>query len=147
MVKNQLKTRLELSNQLYLDLLSHIPDEFLSSKLHNLPSNTIGEQIWCVVGARDSYLRAAKAGTWQGFECPLDPSKVTDEQAVRKILISTTKELSEYLSGPEELSESSLKYLLDLVEHEAQHHGQIARYLYGMKLGVPASWKKRYNFD
>ncbi len=147
MMKNQLKNRLELSNQLYLDLISHIPESLLASKLCDLPSNTIGAQIWCVVGARDSYLRAAKAGSWQGFECPLDESKTTEANSVREALNSTGKQVSSYLSESIELPESVIKYLLDLLEHEAQHHGQLARYLYGLKVGVPQSWKDRYHFD
>lgn len=147
MINSQLRTRLELSNQLYVDLVAHIPESLLASKLSNLPSNTIGAQIWCVVGARDSYLRAAQAGSWQGFKCPLDAKKVTEAQSVIEALHKTANDLSQYLNTVTDLNEPSLKFLLDLIEHEAQHHGQLARYLYGLKVGVPASWKKRYNFD
>lgn len=147
MLKNQLRSRLELSNKLYLDLVSHIPERLLASKLRDLPSNTIGAQIWCVLGARDSYIRAAKAGSWQGFNCPLDGSKTADAKAVTEVLISTGKQVDAYLNEPSNLSEPQVKYLLDLLEHEAQHHGQLARYLYGLKVGVPQSWKDRYHFD
>jgi hypothetical protein len=147
MLKNQLRSRLERSNQLYCDLVDHIPESLLASKLQDLPSNTIGAQIWCVVGARDSYLRAAKAGSWQGFKCPLAGDKVTDAMAVRQALSSTAEQISFYLTEPAELTEPAAKFLLDLLEHEAQHHGQLARYLYGLKAGVPQSWKDRYNFD
>lgn len=147
MLRTQLRSRLELSNKLYLDLVSHIPEGLLASKLQNLPSNTIGAQIWCVLGARDSYLRAAKAGSWQGFNCPLDGNKTTDAKAVTEVLISTGRQVSSYLNESSELSETETKFLLDLLEHEAQHHGQLARYLYGLKVGVPQSWKDRYHFD
>ncbi len=147
MLKTQLQNRLALSNELYLDLVSHIPESLLASKLCDLPSNTIGAQLWCVVGARDSYLRAAKAGQWQGFKCPLDSNKTTEANAVKESLSTTASEVNSYLGATRELSEASIKFLLDLLEHEAQHHGQLARYLYGLKVGVPVSWKKRYNFD
>ena len=147
MLKKQLKERLGLSNQLYLDLVSHIPANLLGSKLRDLPSNTVGAQIWCVVGARDSYLRAAQAGKWQGFKCPLDGNKTTDQNAVSAALTSTGEAVTAYLETTEELPEAAAKFLLDLLEHEAQHHGQLARYLYGLKVGVPISWKRRYNFD
>ena len=147
MLKSQLRSRLELSSQLYLDLISHIPESLLASKLRDLPSNTIGAQLWCVIGARDSYLRAAKAGSWQGFKCPLAGDQVTDAVAVREVLTSTGRQISAYLNEPAELPEPAVKYLFDLLEHEAQHHGQLARYLYGLKVGVPQSWKSRYNFD
>ena len=147
MIKNQLEHRFELSNRLYLDLVIHIPESLLGSKLRDLPSNTIGAQIWCVVGARDSYLRAAKAGQWQGFKCPLDGNKTTDASEVKEVLAKTGEQVGNFLAEAGELSEAALKFLLDLLEHEAQHHGQLARYLYGLKVGVPDSWKKRYNFD
>lgn len=147
MIKAQFKNRLELSNQLYLDLLSHVPENLLGSKLADLPSNTIGQQIWCVVGARNSYLKAAKAGSWQGFSCPLASDKTTDVNAVRTALVSTGEEVKAYLEHANEVSEPAVKFLFDLLEHEAQHHGQLARYLYGLKVGVPQSWKTRYHFD
>jgi hypothetical protein len=147
MIKNQLKNRLERSNKLYLDLIAHIPESLLGSKLRDLPSNTIGSQIWCVVGARDSYLRAAKAGQWQGFKCPLEGSKTTEAKAVSELLMNTGEQINIFMSEPGELSEDALKFVLDLLEHESQHHGQLARYLYGLKVGVPQSWKDRYHFD
>ena len=147
MLKKQLRSRLETSNKLYLDLVSHIPEALLASKLPDLPSNTIGAQVWCVLGARNSYLIAAQAGGWQGFKSPLDGNKTSDAKAVTEVLLSTGKQVDAYLSESTELSESAVKFLLDLLEHEAQHHGQLARYLYGLKVGVPQSWKDRYHFD
>ncbi|WP_413290896.1 hypothetical protein [Bdellovibrio sp. HCB337] len=147
MLKTQFKDRLERSTKLYLDLVSHVPEAALGSKLVNLPSNTIGQQLWCVVGARHSYIKAAKAGAWDGFECPLDWDKTTDTKEVQAALQSTGESISEFLKREDSLSEAQLKFLFDLLEHEAQHHGQLARYLYGLKLGVPQSWKDRYHFD
>ena len=147
MLKHQLRTRLERATTLYVDLIDHIPEQLLASRLGDLPSNTIGAQLWCVIGARDSYVRAAKAGSWQGFECPLDASSITDANAVRDALTSTGRQVSDYLNDSVELSEPAVTYLFDLLEHEAQHHGQLARYLYGLKVGVPQSWKDRYHFD
>jgi hypothetical protein len=39
------------------------------------------------------------------------------------------------------------RLVLDLLEHEAAHHGQLIRYLYGLKLPIPAGWKRRYALD
>jgi len=36
---------------------------------------------------------------------------------------------------------------LDLLEHEAAHQGQLIRYLYGLALPIPASWKRRYALE
>lgn len=30
------------------------------------------------------------------------------------------------------------------LEHEAAHQGQLIRYLYGLRLAIPESWRKRY---
>ncbi|MNL10539.1 hypothetical protein D3C87_1313410 [compost metagenome] len=119
----------------------------MSSKLADLPSNTIGQQLWCVIGARNSYLKAAEAQSWQGFSCPLEWDKTTEAKSVRQALESTGDQVSKFFEQAGDLSEGAVKFLLDLLEHEAQHHGQLARYLYGLKVGVPESWKKRYNFD
>jgi hypothetical protein len=35
-------------------------------------------------------------------------------------------------------------FLLDWLEHEAAHQGQLIRYLYGLRLAIPQSWRKRY---
>jgi uncharacterized damage-inducible protein DinB len=34
-----------------------------------------------------------------------------------------------------------------LLEHEVQHHGQLIRYLYGLGIERPESWKQRYALD
>lgn len=147
MLINQLRRRFEISNRLYLDLVSHIPEALLSSKLVDLPSNSIGAQLWCVLGARNSYLKAARVGSWQGFSPPIDGKKILEAKAVTEVLLTTGQQVDVYLAESTELSEHALKLLLDLLEHEAQHHGQLARYLYGLKVGVPKSWKDRYHFD
>lgn len=147
MLINEFTNRLALSNKLYLDLLSHFPDGTLEKKLANLPSNTIGQQLWCVIGARHSYIKAAQAGKWDGFECPLAWDKTVIVEEVRNALVSTAKNVSTFLSSASELSEAQVGFLFSLLEHEAQHHGQLARYMYGLKLGVPQSWKDRYHFD
>lgn len=47
------------------DLVEYLDEANLQLKLPNLPSNTIGEQFWCMVGARESYLKAIqKMGGW-----------------------------------------------------------------------------------
>ncbi len=147
MYHKKIHWRLERTNRLFLDLLEFIPNEYLSSKLSNLPSNTIGQQLWCVIGARSSYLKAIKAGEWKGFECCLSWKETSNAERVKEALNSTFTELNSYLNNTTELEDSGISYLIDLLEHEVQHHGQLIRYLYGLKLGVPKSWQDRYNLD
>lgn len=49
---------------LTFDLVDAINADDLQLKLKDLPSNTIGEQIWCIVGARESYLKAIINQSW-----------------------------------------------------------------------------------
>lgn len=134
--------KLERAFILYDELLKFLPESELEKKLPNLPSNQLGQQLWCVVGARRSYLNALKAGKWLGFECPLSWENAKVKKEVLKSLQNTAKDLTDFLKSDQRYSES---IALDLLEHETQHHGQIIRYLYGLNLGVPDSWKKRYN--
>jgi len=135
----------ERSFGLYRDLIGGLNAETLGSKLNGVPSNTLGAQLWCVVGARESYARAVAAGAWAGFSCsltaPTDRASVvasirTSEDAVRQVLTA--------LDGDDD---SRARLLVDLLEHETQHHGQLIRYLYGLRLPIPPSWKSRYALD
>lgn len=137
-----IRTRLQRSNTLYRDLVLELESTALTWRLGELPSNTIGQQIWCVVGARESYLAAARRGAWAGFSCSL-----TDTTAATPILTalkSSIGSLDEFLAEAAPLDGAAADFLLDLLEHEAQHHGQLIRYLYGMRLPIPDSWKARY---
>jgi hypothetical protein len=137
-----LSARFERSFGLYRDLLEGIGPEALGWRLGDLPSNTIGGQLWCVIGARESYSRAIRAGAWVGFSCSLDdpgsPAKVG------AALAASERDVRDALGGliaPETVTSG---LILDLLEHEAAHQGQLIRYLYGLKLAIPASWKARY---
>lgn len=143
-MKHPLRERLTRANGLFVDLVGHVPEEALASHLGELRSNTIGEQLWCVVGARNSYLNAARVGSWQGFSCPLTKAQITRKD-VAAALTSVFDDLEAFLASAPELTEAQEDYLWDLLEHEVQHHGQVIRYLYGLGLGVPESWKRRYN--
>jgi len=71
MKKTILKEKLERSFKLYDDLIEFLSEDTLAKRLPGLPSNELGQQLWCVVGARNSYLKALKAGEWKGFDCPM----------------------------------------------------------------------------
>lgn len=142
-----LKEKLQRSFGLYEDLIQNLKEENLASDLAGLPSNTIGQQLWCVVGARQSYLKAILAGGWQGFACGLDWKSTTNKTAVLQHLIDTKQDFLSSIEKLSSLTAAQQSLMIDLIEHEAQHHGQLVRYLYGQKIPVPATWKKRYNLD
>lgn len=128
--------------KLYRDFIDEVEPGVLSSKLPQLPSNTVGEQLWCVVGARESYTRAIEAGQWSGFSCSL--TTATDQQAIADALHHSAEALKRVLDKAEELGDEQYRLLINLLEHEAAHQGQLIRYFYGLKVPIPESWKSRY---
>ena len=50
--------KLDRSFKLTHDLVTHLAESALSLNLPNLPSNQIAGQLWCIVGARESYFKA-----------------------------------------------------------------------------------------
>jgi hypothetical protein len=123
------------------DLIQHLPEEALVHKLGDLPSNTIGQQLWCMIGARESYLKAAVKNEWSGFGCSL-----FDTRSKTEVLDCLKKSENDWFTYLEEkaLNENQTAFLMDLLEHELQHHGQLIRYVYGNRLSFPASWHERY---
>lgn len=135
-------SRLDRAFKLTFDLYASLNEPTLQSKLKNLPSNTLGEQVWCIIGARESYFNAIENKSWIGFSCSLKDA--SSKQGVEDKLQSSYDQIQtlkqKTLTDPKEL-----KFLFDLLEHEIQHHGQLIRYIYGNKLVFPDSWKKRYS--
>ena len=64
-MNQKLKAHLIRSFKLTHDLFAHLDEESLSLDLPSLPSNRIADQVWCIVGARESYSQAIEAGGWQ----------------------------------------------------------------------------------
>ena len=95
-----------------------------------------------MVGARESYVRAARAGSWQGFDCSLADDEDADQ--VRAALEQSAAEVDAWLGELDPGDADSIEVALRLLEHETQHHGQLIRYLYAVPLPVPASWVQRY---
>lgn len=139
-VNESLRTRLDRAFQLTFDLVRHLDESFLRLDLPNLPSNHISGQLWCIVGARESYIKAIEAGSWQGFSCSLETPRV--KESVLAALVDSHN-LFARLSF-DELNGKQVELAFDLLEHEVQHHGQLIRYVYGNGLTFPQSWNKRY---
>ncbi len=139
-MSHQLKTRLDRSFKLTHDLILHLDEICLSLDLPGLPSNRIADQLWCIVGARESYTRAIEMGGWQGFSCSLTTPLV--KQAVLVALEATRQQMNEIDFS--NLIDTQVELVFDLLEHEVQHHGQLIRFVYGNRLTFPNSWNKRY---
>jgi uncharacterized damage-inducible protein DinB len=146
-VNQLLRRRLELANTLYLDFVDTVTSENLGSHLADLPSDTVGHQLWCVLGARESFPRAARAGDWQGFTSPVTKEQTTDAASLRAAFVQTAADVDEWVTGIAADDDDSLRYVLALLEHETQHHGQLIRYLYGLGIERPQSWQRQYALD
>ena len=147
MIYGILQDRLSKAMELTDALASEVTAQSLA--LHNATgrSNTIGEQFWCLVGARESYAKAFEHGVWSGFSCSLNSKSVQDPEVVRSALESTnTLVQAKIRSIPEaNVDESRVSILFDLEQHEVQHHGQLIRYFYANGLPFPADFAKRYS--
>ena len=135
-----LKAKLDRSFKLTQDLVEHLDQTSLNLDLPGLPSNRIKGQLWCIAGARESYIRAIQTGGWKGFSCSLTTPDV--KQAVLAALQATHQQMNQI--DFTELTEAQIELAFELLEHEVQHHGQLIRFVYGNGLTFPDSWKKRY---
>jgi hypothetical protein len=137
---HKLQSRLDHSFELTHDLVAHLHESALGLDLPNLPSNCIAGQIWCIVGARESYTRAIQAGVWDGFVCSLaDPRR---KSSVLDALDATRTSLAQLNFA--HFTDVQLDLGFGLLEHEVQHHGQLIRFVYANGLTFPESWNKRY---
>ena len=139
-MNQKLKEKLDRSFKLTHDLVTHLNETSLNLDLPNLPSNRIAGQLWCIIGARESYTKAIETSGWKGFSCSLTTPLV--KQSVLVALETTYKRLNEI--DFTELTNVQIEFAFDLLEHEIQHHGQLIRFVYGNGLAFPESWNKRY---
>jgi hypothetical protein len=142
-----IRENFERSFGLYRDLVASLSASDLACKLPNSRSNTLGQQLWCVIGARESYSRAVRAGSWSGFSCSLAYDHTGDKEAVIAALQRSEAAVLDALAMIDGQDDAQHRLILDLLEHEAQHHGQVIRYLYGLLLTIPESWKSRYALE
>ena len=103
---------------LYDDLIAILENDHLMLDLPGLPSNTIGQQLWCVVGARQSYLKAIIEGGWKGFSCSLAGNQIGVKIEVRSQLEKSKSAFLEFINSADSLSPAQQSMLIDLLEHE-----------------------------
>jgi hypothetical protein len=138
------RERIRESFELYDDLVREMPEESLALRLPGLASNTVGAQLWCVVGARESFAGAIRTGGWQGFACSLTADETRYREAVAAALSRAAEQVLATIAELDPEDDERLRFALRLLEHECSHQGQLIRYLYGLQLPIPASWKERY---
>jgi uncharacterized damage-inducible protein DinB len=127
------------------ELVASLPEADLGWRLAGR-SNTIGAQIWCLVGARESYTKAIREDGWAGFDCSLSGSDTTIKERVLEALYRSEHGLIEVL-GDLEWTDARERLLLDLLAHETQHQGQLMRYVYALGRPFPESWVQRWALE
>ena len=120
---------------MHQDLAASLPEEAFTQKLP-VPSNTIGGQFWCLIGTRESFARALREDSWQGWNCSMSSQDAQNKQKVSDALTQGALQVGEPLSSID-WTDYRDGALLDLLEHEAQHQGQLIRYVYGLKQKFP----------
>ena len=135
--------RLDATFALYDELIASLEGPQLRQSLP-VPSNPIGSQLWCVVGARETWTRALETGSWGPFRCSIGSYEDTQRPDVvaRALAASASGFRTAALAKPDDDARTDLK--LGLLEHEDQHLGQLLRYVLGLGLAVPPGWKKRF---
>ncbi len=129
----------------YRDLIAAMPESALGDKLSDR-SNTLGAQMWCVVGARESYADAIDGDGWAGFSCSLTGSDIVSKERVLAALDGSAARLGDVVNRVA-WTETRDEMLLALLEHESQHQGQIIRYGYALGHRFPDSWVARWALD
>jgi hypothetical protein len=140
---SMLTARLTAALALTGGLAENLTDDSLALHNGSAPSNSIGGQFWCVVGARESYARAIAAGRWSGFSCSLGAGEARRADAVRAALERSRTGVLDALSGGDPADDRAV-LVFDLLEHEALHQGQMVRYFYANGIRFPGAFAARY---
>ncbi len=135
--------RLDAVFRLYDELVASLDGAQLRQSLP-VPSNPIGMQLWCVVGARETWARAMEKGTWGPFACSI--ASFEDAQRPDRVAQALATSASAFREAAlaTAADETRTDFKLGLLEHESQHLGQILRYILGLGIEPPPGWKKRF---
>jgi hypothetical protein len=142
-LQHLIDTRLDAVFGLYDELAAALDGNQLRQSLP-VPSNPIGLQLWCVVGARETWARAMTTGTWGPFGCSLASFEDTLDPGLVAGALATSASAFRAAALASPADETRIDFRLGLLEHESQHLGQILRYLLGLGIEPPPGWKERF---
>ncbi|WP_028021958.1 hypothetical protein [Enterovibrio calviensis] len=121
------------------NIVDTLAPELFNSHLDVPKNKTVGEHMWCIVGARESYANALLAGDWNGFSCSL--SSTENRGDVQSALVSSEAAFESALAHVDEWTPERDSLLMYLLEHETNHEAQLIRHLYGLEQSLPESVK------
>ena len=147
MSTNAVVESLDRSFGLYRDLFPLLDEAVLVIQAGRACLRTpCGAQLWCVIGARERLCTGDRRRR-VGRLLVLARVDRRPRQGLRGARPIRGFGLRGGAVDAIEQADAQERLVLDLLEHEAQHHGQLIRYLYGLRLPVPASWRSRYGLD
>jgi uncharacterized damage-inducible protein DinB len=128
------------------DLLDVLQPTDLPRALPFPESESLYNQLWCMLGTTESFAKRIAAGSWQGWDSSLsyDPEDVTLGD-IRQHLKESDDRLFAALRQNDVLQafpdgSTPLRHYLRLVEHESHHHGQLINFIFALNLPIPQSW-------
>ena len=129
---------LEVRLASYVDLINSVDDTRLGEKIDVPKHKSLIEHLWCVVGARESYAKSLRSGTWEGFSCSMTNFTQAD---IADKLQTSAKDLMSAIAAVDDWTEERDQLLLTVAEHEVMHEGGIIRHMYAFENEIPASVK------
>lgn len=146
-MKKILKEKIEFIFGMHRDLLHTLRAENYAYKLKGLRSNTIGSQLLCVAGARESYYKSILGNEGFKWTCSFDGKMANVKTELDRYMGEYEKEIIKFIEDTEEISSNQTSLILDLLSHEYLHQGQMIRYLYANHLPIPKSWKDFWHLE
>lgn len=139
MMRNIVIKNIESRFKSILDIVESIEPKLLTKQLDIAKSKSVGEHMWCIVGARESYSRSLIKGDWDGFVCSLERDDNLEE--IVDALNSSKMLFEQSVKSVENWTQARDELLVNLLEHESMHEGQLIRHIYGLGYSLPDSTK------
>jgi len=138
-MRNTVIKNIESRFQSTLDIMESIETKLLTQQLDIAKSKSVGEHMWCIVGARESYSRSLCKGVWDGFSCSLESDDNLEE--IINALNSSKMLFEQSIKAVDNWTQARDELLVSLLEHETMHEGQLIRHIYGLGYKLPDSTK------
>jgi uncharacterized damage-inducible protein DinB len=133
------------------DFLAVLHPADLALKLDFPEAQSLLDQLWCVVGAHESYLQELRHdGTWQGFSCSLETLGDCTPAAIQRQMQQADQAMIDLLGEIDiaaRLPDGRYGYEIvqTMIEHESHHQGQFIPLIYYHHLPIPESWHRKWN--
>ncbi|EAQ64343.1 hypothetical protein MED121_04468 [Marinomonas sp. MED121] len=138
-MRNTVIKNIESRFESMLDIVKTMEPVLLTQQLDIAKSKSVGEHMWCIVGARESYSRALIKGEWDGFSCSLGSDDNLEE--IINALNASKMQFEQAVKSLDNWTQSRDELLVSLLEHETMHEGQLIRHIYGLGHSLPDSAK------